>query len=198
MTVSGIRSYFRLSESGIQLIGSAASVKEAFEKADPAKFDILLMDLWLDADDPLKNVEEALKKFRNKPVVMFSGEQRIHYIRKTFSMGVKAYIFKTASKSAIEATLIKVMEGKTVIPELAGFSHDQLLPVNSGNCRANLSKRQVEILRLLKQGCSPKEIAEEHLHLSVSMVDKSLSILRKIFNARTNPELINNSMKFQH
>ena len=62
--------------------------------------------------------------------------------------------------------------------------------VPSVNQNVTLSEKQKTILSLLKQGFSVKEIAEGHLLVSVSSVEKSLSMLRKLFGVSTNVELI--------
>ena len=153
-------------------------------------FDVLLLDLWLDDNDPLVNVRTVLAHFRNKPVVIFSGETRIHFIKLVFHMGVKGYLYKSSSKEDVLDTLNKVMEGKTVYPEL--LRKYQLLneTFSAGPVNIQLNDRQRAVLTYLSQGLTVKEIAEEKLFISMSLVEKTLSILREMYMVRTNVELI--------
>ncbi|MEI6884711.1 MAG: response regulator transcription factor [Bacteroidota bacterium] len=190
VTVTGFRSMFRPSRSEIQLIGSAASLEEAFEKADPSTFDILLLDLWLDNKDPLLNTGNAIKHFSDKPVVIYSGEQRIHLIRKAFKLGVKAFLYKSSTKENIVRTLQRVKQGETVYPEI--LSKFMMLEKKSPSSieHISLSENQLNILKLLSEGATVKEIAEKHLFLSVSSVEKMLLLLRNLFGVRTNVALV--------
>jgi len=54
----------------------------------------------------------------------------------------------------------------------------------------SLSENQLNILKLLSEGATVKEIAEKHLFLSVSSVEKMLLLLRNLFGVRTNVALV--------
>jgi two-component system competent response regulator ComA len=190
VTITGFRTMFRPSRGEVQLAGTASSVAEAVKLANPDTFDIILLDLWLDDNEPMANVRAVINHFRSKPVVIFSGETRIHFIRLAFRLGVRGYLYKSAGREEVLRTLKRVMEGDTVYPELLRrfLLLDDQFNVHPGNIQ--LSERQKAILTLLSQGLTVKEIAEEKLFLSVSMVEKTLSLLREMFMVKTNVELI--------
>lgn len=190
VTIVGFRTIFRPSRGDVQLVGTSRSVAEAIRKADMGTFDILLLDLWLDDNDPLVNVRSVLNHFRNKPVVIYSGETRIHFIKLAFRMGVKGYLYKSSPKEDVLDTLNNVKEGKTVYPELL---RKYLLldeKFSDGPVNIQLNDRQRAVLAYLSQGLTVKEIAEEKLFISISLVEKTLSILREMYMVRTNVELI--------
>lgn len=190
VTVTGFRSLFRPSRNEIQLVGSAVSIDEAIATADPAAFDILLMDLWLDEKDPFMNIKKVMEHFNSTAIVMYSGETRIHFIKKAFQFGVKGFLYKSSSRDEILKTLVRVKNGETVYPEVLSkfLILDDKLPGRTQ--KTQLTERQRNILSFLCQGLTVKEIAEDKLFISISLVEKTLYILREMFMVRTNVELV--------
>jgi len=190
VTVTGFRSLFRPSRSEIHLVGSSGSVEEAITTTDPSSFDILLLDLWLDEKDPFVNIKKVTECFEGKAIVIFSGETRIHFIKKAFQMGVKGYLYKSASRDEIVKTLVRVGNGETVYPEILRQFLLTRNTAGSNDQNIQLNERQKLILELLCQGLTVKEIAEDKLFISVSLVEKILLILRDMYKVRTNVELV--------
>jgi DNA-binding NarL/FixJ family response regulator len=190
VTVAGFRSLFRPSRTIVRVIGSATSINEAFAMADPSTFDILMVDLWLDENDPFKNLKHVMCHFRNKPVVIYSGETRIHYIKKVFQAGVKGFLYKSCTRDEIFRTLSRVMNGETVYPEVLRQYHLTLEPQNLRTQKIQLTERQKDVITLLCKGLTVGEISEKHLFISPSTIEKTLRILRELYSAKTNIELI--------
>ena len=82
--ITGLRNTFRPSRDGIEITGSASNVDEAILHANPATFDIFLLDLWIPGYQPLQNIRQLKEHFAEKPVVMFTSEDSSIWQRKMF------------------------------------------------------------------------------------------------------------------
>ncbi|MEI6884570.1 MAG: response regulator transcription factor [Bacteroidota bacterium] len=190
VTVTGFRTLFRPSRGEIQLMGSASSVDEAITTADPATFTIILLDLWLDENDPFVNIRRCIQHFRTKFLVIYSGETRIHFIKKAFQLGVRGYLYKSLDRDEMVKALRRINKGEIVYPEVLRkfMLLEEMYPDMAQ--KVHLTERQKCVLTLLCQGFTIKEIAEEKMFISISLVEKTLSMLRSMYIVRTNFELI--------
>ncbi len=190
VTVTGFRTLFRPSRGEIQLMGSASSVDEAIAKADADLFTIILLDLWLDENDPFVNIRRSIEYFRNKFLVIYSGETRIHFIKKAFQIGVRGYLYKSSDRDNIIKTLIRINNGEIVYPEI--LRKFMLIGEKNPDTaqKVQLTERQKHVLSFLCQGFTIKEIAEKKMFISISLIEKTLSMLRSMYRVRTNFELI--------
>ena len=116
VTRSGLRTVFRSSRDNIFIVGEANSVQEALTEAGKCTFDIILLDLWLQSGDPLKNFSLIHNAFPNHPVVIYTGDRTTYWQRKMYSAGANGYIDKEAEKTEIRMILEKVMQGEKCFP----------------------------------------------------------------------------------
>jgi DNA-binding NarL/FixJ family response regulator len=187
--ITGLRNTFRPSRDGIEIIGSANNVDEAIIKADPASFDIFLLDLWIPGYNPLRNVKKIKEQFPGKPVVMFTSEESTLWQRKMFEAGAMAYLFKSAEKNEIRLTLEKVTKGMTVFSGTIEPEREQIFQAGFADPKYLLTKNQKEYVVFLSNGLTQQEIAKKK-SLSLSTVEKTIKNIRKKCSARNNTELV--------
>ena len=195
--VKGLRDLFRSGRDGIEVIDGALSVMEALDKADPATFDIIILDLWLPNAHPILNVQKLKDHFQGKPIVVFTSEDSSDWKRRMYEAGVAAYLFKGTRKAEIKATLEKIFKGLPVtIDTTESSSGQQSVPVLAVE-QLSLTPRQQEIILLLSKGISLKEIAEIK-EISISTVVKTIKNIREKFDAKSNDELVQLIMEQGH
>jgi len=187
--ITGLRNTFRPSRDGIEIIGSANNVDEAIIKADPAYFDIFLLDLWIPGYNPLRNVKKIREQFPGKPVVMFTSEESTLWQRKMFEAGAMAYLFKSAEKNEIRLTLEKVAQGMTVFSGTVEPEKEQIFRAGFADPKYILTTNQKEYVVFLSNGLTQQEIAEKK-SLSLSTVEKTIKNIREKCSARNNTELV--------
>jgi DNA-binding NarL/FixJ family response regulator len=187
--ITGLRNTFRPSRDNIEIIGSANNVDEAIIKADPATFDIFLLDLWIPGYHPLQNIKKIREQFPGKPVIMFTSEDSTIWQRKMFEAGAMAYLLKNAEKNEIRLTLEKVAQGMTVFSGTIEPEREQTFRAGFADPRYILTPNQKEYAVLLSNGLSQQEIAEKK-SLSLSTVEKTIKNLREKCSARNNAELV--------
>jgi len=187
--ITGLRNTFRPSRDGIEIIGSANNVDEAIAAADPATFDVFLLDLWIPGYQPLQNIKKIRMRFPGKPVVIFTSEDSTIWQRKMFEAGAMAYLLKSAEKKEISLTLEKVAKGMTVFTGMIEPEREQAFRSGFADPGFILTPNQKEYVVLLSNGLTQQEIAEKK-SLSISTVEKTIKVIREKCNARNNAELV--------
>jgi two-component system NarL family response regulator len=141
-------------EGDMQVVAQAADGVEAVRLAQKHKPDIVLLDLRMPRMDGLN----VLAQFQalglvTRVIVLttFESEQDVHSALKA---GVRGYLLKDATRALLLDTLRRVYRGETSIPP----SISQKL-VESMN-HAELSPRELEILQLVAEGKSNKDVGD--------------------------------------
>ena len=149
----------------VQVTGEAASGDEALALAKAGEFDVALLDMsmpGLSGIDLIKRLQvekPALKLL----VLSMHGEHQ--YAVRALKAGASGYLTKDSASDKLLGALRKVAAGGVHVSDAAAAS---LLSTARAPHQA-LSDREFEVLRLLADGRSPTEIAEQ-LHLSVKTV----------------------------
>lgn len=187
--VQGLKNIFRPKRDGIEIVGSAGSIKELIDKCDPDTLDIFTLDLWLGEENPVDNVRLLMAHFPNKPIVILTSEESQIWKRKMILAGVKGYIIKHATKSEFKMVFEKVMKGATFLSGTFRSKDNTILRDTLVYNDDPLPEKQRRIVSLLSEGLTHKEIAHQ-MGNCVSTIDKAASKLRIRFSAKTNAELI--------
>lgn len=163
----------------VMAIGNDGS--EAIELYHIHRPDVLLMDIRMQNMNGLDGAREILKQYPDAKILFLTTFQDDEYIIKAIHLGVKGYLLKQDFESIIPA-LTSVYSGQTVfggevvskIPTLIN-SQKSLKREDTG-----LTKKEFEILELVAEGLSNKEIAER-LFLSDGTIRNYLShVLEKL------------------
>jgi len=187
--VSGLRNMFRPMRDQIEITVTATDLGQALNYEKKEDFDLFLLDLWLPEGDPEENIIALIKKFPEKPVAVYTSEPSFHWQRKMFKAGAAAYMVKTADKTIIKTTLERVYAGETVYSYAMEQYQAKKSILGTGNRHAGLTQDQQQLLILLSEGQSLKQIADKQ-GKSVSAIEKMLKQLRNKFEANSNVELV--------
>ena len=156
----------------------AASGSEALQQLrDVDKLDLALVDLFMPEGDGFKFIRELCKQFPNLPILVLSSSQNPGDIRKALGMGATGFATKASPAEEIHKAIKKVMAGGVYVPPRALV---QDLPVEAGNTleqvKTQLTERQLEVLILMADGLSNKQIAR-HYDLSYNTVKVHVSAI---------------------
>ncbi len=150
--------------SGLGEVVLARSAEEGLRLATTLEVRLVLLDIWL----PGMSGIEALPAFRrlcpSAPVVFFSAADSHREVAATLRAGATAFVSKGVPLRKLRSTVQRAMTGairkpELVMPEDRGEMLDDVLP--------SLTRRQKQIITLLSQGMSNKEIA---LRLSLAEI----------------------------
>ncbi|MBC7850983.1 MAG: response regulator transcription factor [Chitinophagaceae bacterium] len=157
-------------EPDLQVIEVANDGKELLECIKQTEPDLVLLDINMPKLNGLDTARYIKQSNPNIKVIMLSTYNEDHLVEKAKSYGANGYLLKNSSKAELLQTIRLVAEGKSCFPyrlprEPTGFDgNDQFLK------SFNLTKRETEILGLIKQNLTNKLIAEK-LFLSVYTIE---------------------------
>jgi DNA-binding NarL/FixJ family response regulator len=139
-------------QPGIEVVGSAASGEEALAIVQRDSPDVLLLDLRMPGMDGI-GVLHALKKMEHSPrVVVLTSFEKEEDIYRAIRAGAHGYLLKDSIKSEMIAAISVVNAGKRYIPRhIAARLADRMM-------RSDLTPRELQILELLAQGSTNKQI----------------------------------------
>lgn len=144
--------------------------------------DILLLDINM----PKKNGIEVLEYIKHNKipvkVLILTVHNEVEYLLKAVDIGIDGYLLKDSSYDELKEAIDVVISGNTYIqpsllPALNESMEDYALDKEKIEC---LTKRELDVLRLISEGCSNKKISDE-LTISERTVKNHIShIFRKI------------------
>lgn len=187
-----VRQGFRLifeSQSDMEVVGEAGNGKEAVDLAIALVPDVIVMDVTM----PELNGIEATRRIRqdlpNVRVLALSVHRDGVYVREIVRAGADGYILKESADSELLAATRVVARGQSYLsPEVAhsvlrDYRKHATDPIDL------LSSREREILQLIAEGLTSKEIATR-LNLSVHTVDGHRTRIMDKLDLRSMGELV--------
>lgn len=180
------------SDPRFQVIGEANAGDEAVELASTRKPKIVLMDVNMLPMSGFEATRLIRKVSPDSQVIGVSMHAMPAYARKMFQMGAMGYVTKNSSKDEMFAAIIEVDKGKKyVCEEIKNILASQELDDDKGSQDLNsLSRREIEIVQLIKEGLSSKEIATR-LDISLKTVEVHRYNILKKLNLKNTAALVN-------
>ena len=160
-------------EENMELVADASDGDELLTMVETNKADVLLLDL----DMPKMNGITAIRKIReiapDLKIIILTMHPEDIYGKTALQMGASGYVIKDDEPKKLIHSINRVMGGEQI------FS-DKILNNNKKDKPIKLSKREIEVLKLLSQGKSNKDISEE-LEISDKTVSTyKLRLLNKV------------------
>ncbi|HKL76026.1 MAG TPA: response regulator transcription factor [Halanaerobiales bacterium] len=174
----------------LEVIGEAKDGLETVEKIRNEFPDLVLLDLnmpRMNGIDTIKKIKEIAPNIRVLILTIHDDEEYIYEVTKA---GAEGYIQKDIEPDELRNSIKKVMNGNKVFPTKIEEKVDKQIETEKSKLE-ELSNRENEVLELLAQGMSNRDIAEE-LYISEKTVKNHVSsILRKFsVNDRTQAVIV--------
>jgi len=151
-------------EPDVTVVGEASNGEEAIRLARELQPRVVVMDCALPGVNGLVATRQILEKSPNIAVLMLSMHSEDTWVRQALDAGARGYILKNAVDLELPVAIRRVAAGEIVLdPQVA--RPDAL----KGERNWGLTERELEILQLIVDGKSNKDIAA-HLDLSVNTV----------------------------
>src|SRR5207245_717090 len=151
-------------ESDMDVVGEAGDGEEAVKLARELHPRVVVMDCALPGMNGLQATRQIIADSPESAVLMLSMHTENTWVRQAIDAGAKGYILKNAIDLDLGPAIRKVAAGETVFdPQVE--QHSAL----KGERNGGLTQRELEVLQLIVDGKSNKEIATD-LNLSVNTV----------------------------
>jgi DNA-binding NarL/FixJ family response regulator len=151
--------------------GEAANGQDAIEMLRALKVDIVLLDVDMPVLNGIDTLSRIKKDFSHVKVIMLTMHEERAMVNLLLEMGADGYLLKNSSKNELKTCINKVANNEAYLsPEVNAIllQEDEPKPLNPQ--LAQLTEREVEIIRLIAEGMSNKEIGER-LFISHRTVD---------------------------
>lgn len=166
----------------IQVIDEADNGEECIKKIRSSKPDIVLLDINMPVMNGIEALQEIRKKKLKTKVIILTVHNEIEYLLGAVDIGIDGYVLKDSDAHELIRAVTSVYEGdKFIQPSLIPLLNSKLIARDLDAERLEqLSKREIEVLKLVAVGMFNKEIGVE-LGISERTVKNHLSsIFKKI------------------
>jgi DNA-binding NarL/FixJ family response regulator len=171
-------------ESDITVAGEAGNGPEAIKLADELNPKVIVMDCAMPGMNGLEATRQILGKHPQALVLMLSMHPEETLVRKALAAGARGYVLKNAVDLELGAAIRRVANGDTVLD--SQLKRPETL---RGKRNAGLTPRELEVLQMIVDGKSNKEIATE-LDLSANTVAVHRANMMDALGAHKTAELV--------
>lgn len=180
----GIRSVLA-QDASIAIAGEANDGVEAVQLAQELKPDVVMMDIAMPRLNGLDAATQILRKQRRQGIIMLSMYSDEEYLIRAVNAGVRGYLLKDAAEPDLVPAIRAVAEGRTFFsPVIADMLYeDYAMRLQRDQVRDSydlLTDREKQVLQLLAEGRSNKEVAAA-LSLGTATIEtQRLNLMQKL------------------
>ncbi len=186
-----------LLETDYDVVGMAADGHILIKEALRLKPDVIITDISMPSLNGIDAIRQIRREGLNPKVIFLTMYNDAMYAKEALDMGASGFVLKLSASSELIAAIQEALQGQTHIsPAIA----QELLSLYKGDKESNdgvlnkLSLRQREVLQLLAEGKSTKEIAHV-LKISSRTVEFHKYSVMNLLNIKTNAELVHFAIK---
>ncbi len=186
-------SFILNSDERFKVVGETSSGEEAIEMARQQKPEIILMDVNMSPVNGFDATKQIRKLSPGSKIIGVSMHSMPAYARRMLQLGAMGYITKNSSREEFLTGIIEVANGnKYVCAEVKNIlAQQELEEENITTADMNtLSGRELDIIQLIKEGLSSREIALR-LDISLKTVEVHRYNILKKLNLKNTASLVN-------
>ena len=183
LIIDGLRGFIE-SDENYQVVGEANTGAEAIRLASVLSPDLILMDIEMPEMSGIQASQEIKKSFPAVKIIIVSMHNEKQLIKKLIDQGADGYLLKNSSQQEVMDAVEKVLNNKIYLSQEVTMSlldkKTEGFSTSSSDVHSItlLTEREIEILRLVSQGKTNKEVGDE-LSISHRTVDTHRTNLMK-------------------
>jgi DNA-binding NarL/FixJ family response regulator len=177
-----------------EIVGQASDGRALVAAAEALKPDVIVLDIAMPLLNGLEAGRQIKRKLRDVKLVFLTMNEDPELAAEAFRSGASAYLLKRSAASELTTAIREVMNGRSYVTPLvtAGMVGSLLKVKDAGD--VELTSRQREVLQLLAEGHSMKEVANL-LNLTPRTVAFHKYEMMKRLNVKSTAELIQYAVK---
>ena len=188
----GLRRMLEL-EPDLRVVGEVGDAKEALTQVEALSPDVILMDIKMPGVDGIELTRQVKEKHPSCNIIMLTLYDE--YLTQAIGAGAAGYLLKDIKREELLKAIRAVHEGRS--PLNLSLSQEQLAELvapDESQQRAYLSERELAILRLIADGITTKEIANQ-LFLSEASIKRSVRFIFEKLGVRNRSEAVAEAYK---
>jgi DNA-binding NarL/FixJ family response regulator len=163
MSRTGMRGMLA-SEEGLEIVGEATTGREAVSLCRRLRPDVVLMDIRMPELDGLAATRAVKQESPGTCVIIVTMHENPEYLLEAFKAGAAGYLLKDATRAEVVGTIWQALDGDALLNPGLATRLLQRLATETPRAKAPqvpLTPRESEVLQLLTQGRTNRQIAGE-------------------------------------
>lgn len=160
----GLISLMKTRPDLVQVVGEAATGKEAVELVEQLRPDVVLMDVYMPEGNGLQ-AAQAIRRFAPEvAIVMLTSSEMDEHIHQAMQTGAAGYLLKTLNANELFELLMCVERGEISLTRAMArrlLKNVNRQPPNTGENVDALTEREIEVLQRVARGASNAQISDE-------------------------------------
>ena len=183
MVRQGMKKLIEESEE-MEVVAEASDGRELLRLLERLTVDMVILDISMPIVSGIEAAKRIKKLYSNIKLLILTMHRRKDYLDHALSVGIDGYLVKEDRGSEIFSAIEKIRLGEVyispILSKMLTADYVQAFKVDVEDSSASLSKREIEILKLITVGRSNREIAET-LFISIRTVENHrANIMRKL------------------
>ncbi|WP_096189564.1 response regulator transcription factor [Evansella halocellulosilytica] len=176
----GVSAYLS-AQKDINVIAEADDGKEAIQLAMELKPDVILMDLVMKEMDGIEATRQIIEQWPEAKIIIVTSFLDDEKVYPALEAGATSYMLKTSKANEIAEAIRATYQGQSILePEVTGKIMTKMRQTNVPLLHEQLTEREMEVLKLMAEGKSNQDIADElYIALKTTKVHVS-NILSKL------------------
>lgn len=174
-------------EDGISIVGSANDGEALLEIVAKKRPNVVLTDIRMPKLDGIEATKQIKKQYPEIKVLAFTMFDQTEAIQRMLDAGASGYILKNSALKEVYEAILTVYKGDTYFD--ANINTNVLNSGAANKSKGVLTKRQIEILELIGQGKTSREIADL-LFIGIHTVDTHRKNMVRILGLQGKGELM--------
>lgn len=190
IVLAGLR---KLVEDCCEVVGTVEDGRALLETAERLNPDLILLDISMPLLNGLDAARQLKKLLPETKLLVLTMHSSPTYAAEAFKMGVSGYLLKQSAASELPQAIYAVLKGQTFLtPAITRSVLEATLNPNQQKLKravSDLTPRQREVLQLVAEGRSTKDIATL-LNISVKTVEFHKTCLMEQLDLHSTPALV--------
>lgn len=188
---TGLRAVLK-AESAMELIGEATGGYETVALVESKQPEVLVLDLSMPDMDGIEVTKKVKSLYPNIHILILTIHEDEALLRAALKAGASGYILKRAAEAELVSAIHKILNGELYVdPSMVRMLLNDDVPPPASQTKPieELTPRETEVLKLIAQGYTNRQIGEE-LHISIRTAESHRANLSGKLGLQSRVELV--------